>query len=107
MSINKKHSIQNLIDYLRNRLSNRERFDLEKEITKDPFLEDAMDGFAQLTADELEHDLEKLDKSLTKKLQKGKKRKLIPYLKIAAGVAIIIGLGSVIIFNNLNQNAFF
>ena len=103
MRINKKHSINNLMDYLRNRLSNKERFDLEKEITKDPFLEDAMDGFAQLTANELEHDLEKLNKGLTTRLQKNKKQKIIPYLKIAAGIAIIIGLGSVIIFNSLTN----
>lgn len=105
MSKTSINSRKNLLNYLRNKLSNKDRYTLEKELTKDPFLEDAMDGFAQLSADELENDLAALQNALENKVKKPKSRRLLPYFKIAAGIAIIIGIGSLIIYLNTSEIA--
>lgn len=93
--------IHNLFNYLRDKLSNKERYAFEKEISKDPFLEDALDGFSQLTPNELENDLDKLNARLQTRLKKTKSRNIIPILKIAAGITIIISIGSVAIYIGL------
>lgn len=98
-----KVSLQNIINYLRDKLSNEDRYSFEKEVAKDPFLEDAMEGFAQLTVDELENDLLKLDTHLKTRLQKTKSRKLMPFFKIAATITIIVGIGSMAIYLGLSD----
>ncbi|MDA3892185.1 MAG: carboxypeptidase-like regulatory domain-containing protein [Salinivirgaceae bacterium] len=97
------YSINNILNYLRDKLSKRERYDLDREISKDPFLEDAMDGFAQLAPEEMEHDLLKLDSRINNLITKKKKRTLIPFLRIAAGIVIIVGIGSLVIFKSIHN----
>ena len=97
-----KNTIQTILNYLRGRFSNKERYDFEKELTKDPFLEAAMDGFTRLSPDELENDFTLLNTRLEKRIQKPASRKLIPYLSIAAGIAIILGVGSIVLYKSFS-----
>lgn len=90
--------IQRIFYYLRNQLSNKERHALEKEINTDPFLQDAMDGFAQLSANELESDLYNLQQRLTKRVNEKKTRKLTSFIRIAASILLVIGLGTTAFF---------
>jgi len=98
----KSSFIHSIYKYLNDKISNKERYALEKEINTDPFLQDAMDGFAQLSADDLETDLSKLQQQLNNK-QSTKTRKLIPYFKIAASIVLFIGIGSVILYLSSNM----
>ncbi len=100
-----ENSIGKILDYLRGILSNKERYDLEREITKDPFLEDALDGFAGLDSNELENDLQILNNRLQEKLKKPEKRKIIPLLRIAAGFILLAGLGTIIMYLAFENNS--
>ncbi len=103
-----KNIIHIILDYFKDKLSNKERHNLEKEVNTDPFLQDAMDGFASLTPDELESDLQSLTNKLKERNDSGKTRKLFPYIKIAASIALLIGIGTIILYtgNDLNKNKF-
>jgi len=90
--------IQRILNYLRDQLSNQERHELEKEINTNPFLQDAMDGFSRLSANELESDLFDLQKRLAQRVDRKKTRKLIPFVRIAASILLIIGLGTTVFF---------
>jgi hypothetical protein len=61
-----------------------------------------MDGLARLSPDELENDFTLLHTRLEKKIQKRTSRKLIPYLSIAAGIAIILGVGSIVLYRSFS-----
>ncbi len=103
MNNSNKLSIQKLLNYLRDKLSNKERHAFEKEAVKDPFIADAMDGFAQLEPDELAEDLIKLNNKLEQRVGKKRERKLIPYLRIAATVAILMGIATVAFYRFLPE----
>ncbi len=88
--------LNRIMDYLKDKLSNKERYALEKEINKDPILLDCMDGFSRLSAEELEVDMTQLQERLLKRgSSKKKKYKLLPLLPWAAGLALLLGLISI------------
>lgn len=99
----KENFIHSVLNYLRDKLSNKERHTFEKEMNTDPFLQDAMDGFAQLSADELEFDINNLTQKINSKAE-NKNRKLIPYYRIAASIAIIIGIGITALYISNNNS---
>jgi len=98
-----KNIIHIIFDYFNDKLSNKERYALEKNLNADPFLNDALEGFAQLSKAELEHDFKIIENSLQNRIHKKKERKFIPYIGIAASIAIIIGIGSVLINKNTTK----
>jgi len=93
---------RHLLDYLKGKLSNKERYDLEKEALEDPFLEEAMEGFERLNAASIAQDIELLKVKLNLKTQKKKKRIPVFYYPIAASVLILIGLSFLWIGNQKN-----
>lgn len=103
MSEARKYSINNVLKYLKDKLSKKERYAFDKEMSKDPFLADAMDGFSQLSPEELLSDGAKLDLRLKEHIAKKKTRKLIPYISIAASVVILFGIGTLMLYNNVNK----
>jgi hypothetical protein len=103
-------NIKNILNYLSGKLTNRERYNLEKEMNKDPFLDDAIDGFSLLSPDVLQKDLKLLNNKLKKQLNK---RNPLPVLffKIAASIVIIVAISTIIKitsnktpFQNLSYN---
>jgi len=85
-----------IIGYLKGLLSDRERHDLEKETMRDAFDEEAFEGLNQLSAAELEADMDVLVQRLNHRIYRNKKRTLSPLFLIAASFILIVGLGSVL-----------
>jgi len=91
---NKRYNIHQILTYLKNKLTIEERYSLEKDMNADPFLSDAMDGFAKLSADELSADLAQLEEQLNNRVEKRKPRSLIVYWGVAASVVLLISVGA-------------
>lgn len=98
MSESVNNRVQQIFNYLKDKLSRKDRYAFDKEMLKDPFLADAMDGFSQLSEEELAFDLNLLDNKLSKRVHT-KTRKLLPYVSIAASVVLVIGIGALMLIN--------
>ena len=96
MGRNKKHRKRDQEDYLRysgNEMTGRERNIFEKELQKDSFESEAMDGLSSISPEEARSDLADLRQRLSERIQH--KNRFI-FARIAAAVAAIIVLGSLI-----------
>lgn len=85
--------------YHKGLLSAQERHDLEKAALDDPFLADALEGYAVAGAD-YSADMVELNKRLAEKIEKGKVipmrtsgKNSFPWLRVAAMVVILAGAG--------------
>ena len=95
--INKNKS-RNLTDFLRyhkGEMSGEERNSFERELQKDPFAEEAVEGFSHVTTEEAENDLLALKKKAGRKIHK---RSLVIYYRVAAAIAVLVTI-SVIYFS--------
>ncbi|HLN22138.1 MAG TPA: hypothetical protein VK213_13680 [Bacteroidales bacterium] len=77
----------NVGKYLKGKLSGEERNVFEKQMQKDMFLDEAVEGLSELTAEQYEDDLKKLEKRLRNKTIRS--QKVILY-RVAASVAVLI-----------------
>lgn len=98
MKEEKKYNFQNILAYLKDKLGNKERYALDKDMASDPFLSDAMDGFDSLSPADLEHDLQFLNQKLAQRKSPIKKLRLNSFIKIAASITLLVGLGSLTYF---------
>ncbi len=97
----KIYTVADIEKYHKGQLSPQERHGLEKAALDDPFLADALEGYA-VAGVNATADLAELKKRLAQKtggakvipLEQGKKeRKAIPWMKIAAMLVILVGAG--------------
>ncbi len=93
-----KNKYNLIIRYLKGLLSNRERHNLEKEMMRDSFDEESFEGLTTLSAYELEKDLDALTHRLDERIHTGRKRSLTLYYRIAAGLLLLTGIGSILYF---------
>jgi len=92
MSDKKKHRTANeLLQYLKGAVSGEERHSLEREMEAEPFLKEAMEGFDQVTPDEVESDLVALHQSLRRRRNRNRRR---TWYGMAAAVASILIVGT-------------
>jgi hypothetical protein len=91
-----EHTYNQIVRYLNGLLSNRERHDLEKEMMRDTFDEEAFEGLNQLSAGELEADIDVLMKRLDERIQPKKKRNLVTFYRMAAAIILLVGVGSIL-----------
>lgn len=89
---------QQIIDYLKGLLSNQQRNDLEKQVMRDAFDDEAFEGLKQLSAVELEADMNAMERRLEERMRQPGKRILPQYLRIAASLILLAALGSVLYF---------
>ncbi len=82
-------SISKFIDYFRDLLRGRERNAFERNLERDPFEREAMEGFQFLSPEELEVDMKQLDRQLTRRL---KRTNRIMIYRMVAGIAVILTL---------------
>jgi len=97
-----KDKSRNLADFLRyrkNEMSGEERNSFERDLQKDPFAEEASEGFSKVTADEAEKDLSAIRIKLEKRISK---RSPVIFYRLAAAVAVLVTV-SVIFFINRNK----
>ncbi|WP_342646416.1 carboxypeptidase-like regulatory domain-containing protein [Mucilaginibacter sp. CSA2-8R] len=93
MSVNKP-DISLIEKYLNGELDARAMHELERQALDDPFLADALEGYAQKPVSSAAH-LNDLHKRLQQRIQPERKRlELFAKLSIAATVLIVIGVGS-------------
>jgi TonB family protein len=78
--------------YLKGEMTPAERHALEKKSLSDPFLAEAMEGAAQITADEFAFDIQTLHQAIDEHSKKEQKKgKLLFWsLRIAAGLIILV-----------------
>ena len=93
-----KRSLSDFLRYRKDDLTGKERNAFEKELQKDPFAEEAAEGFSSVTDKEVLQDLSSLRRKLDKRT--GKRSATIPY-RIAAALAILVAI-SVIFYNKNN-----
>jgi outer membrane biosynthesis protein TonB len=89
-----KYHPGNLFKYLAGRFSGKERHQLEKEMQKDPFLEDAHEGLSMLSPKEVEEDISTLNKRIRR--QSGLSNHFILY-RLAAAIAIMLFVSSLFV----------
>jgi hypothetical protein len=87
-----------VVAYLKGLLSYRQRHELEKDMMRDVFEEEAFEGLSQLSGDELEADMAKLGSRLEKRVAPAKKRDLKVYFRLAAAIILVAGLGGIVYF---------
>ncbi len=96
---NKDENMLEIIRYLNNQMSDQDRYAFERKMQADPFLADAVEGYEQLGVDEMKEELA----ALTTRFQ-GRHRKIIPvWLRVAAGIALLLGVGSLFLITSDNE----
>ena len=94
MSKNKKYENidpEDLMRYSADGLSDQERHALERESQKDPFMEEAIEGYSSLSADQAREDLSRLQSRLNRRISGSR---TMVWVRIAASVAIILTIGT-------------
>ncbi len=91
---NKKNSLSEFLRYRQDEMSATERNSFERELQKDPFEEEAMDGLTEINPEDASKDLLELQKRI--KLKASRHKRVIIY-RIAASVAVLLVISSVYI----------
>jgi len=91
---NKKISLTDLIRYRDNKMNGKERNALERELQKDPFRDEAEEGFSMISPETAADDMTELQKRLMKATRK---RSLYLFYRIAAAVAVLILISSLFV----------
>ncbi len=97
---NRKGTLTDFIRYIRGEMTKREENNFQRYLQKDPFAEEASEGFSQLSPEELEHDLDILGKKI--KNRTARKQKYI-YYRIAASIAVLMIISSVYIISTRDR----
>lgn len=93
MSDKREHSgFQHLLNYLKGSLANGERHELEREMERDPFTREALEGLEQIGPDQAAEDLLALHNQLRKRLRR---RRRVAVYGMAATVASILIVGTI------------
>jgi hypothetical protein len=92
MSDKYKHSerLEETLRYLNDAMTNEERYSFEREIERDPFMQEAFEGLSGIKSSEIDRDIRGMN------IFTGKKRKsffIVKVLAYAAGFALIVSLG--------------
>lgn len=91
-------NMEQIIRYLKNLLSDKDRHRIEKEMMRDVFDDEAFEGLNQLSGEELEADMEKLSGLLNQRTQR---RRMIPFrgfARMAAAIAVLALIGAALFF---------
>jgi hypothetical protein len=92
MSEKYKHSerLEETLRYLNDAMTNEERYSFEREVERDPFMQEAFEGLSSIKSSEIDRDIRSID------IFTGKKRKsffIVKVLAYAAGFALLVSLG--------------
>jgi|WetSurMetagenome_2_1015567.scaffolds.fasta_scaffold00002_206 hypothetical protein len=87
-----KKELSDFLRYRNGEMTDLEKNAFERELQKDPFAEEAAEGLAELTGNEAEKDLIKLNRKLESRITS---RNRFLYYRIAASVAVLMIITSV------------
>ncbi|BAX80722.1 energy transducer TonB [Labilibaculum antarcticum] len=90
---------RNFVDYFSNKLKKKEKHAFEKKMMQDDFESEAFDGLSKINSQEFEQDFAELKNQIHARTQE-KKRRIPIWFPYAASIAILIGLGSVLMYLN-------
>jgi len=99
---NRKTRLTDFFRYHRNELSGEERNSFERELQKDPFAEEASEGFHSILQDSAAEDISDLEKRLKSRTSE---RKSFTLYRIAASVAVLIAISSIFIIIEKNKSS--
>jgi len=91
---NKKSSLTGFLRYRRNEMTGEERNAFERELQRNPFAEEAVEGFDSISTEEALRDMDHLQKRLKTITSK---RKGFIYYRIAASVAVLMVISTIFI----------
>ncbi len=97
MKRNKKHINKNLekfFDYVDGKITGQDRNIFEKDLQKDPFESDAAEGLSALSSEDARQDMSELNNRLSARTSHSNR---FIFYRIAAAVAAIIIVGSIIV----------
>lgn len=98
-------SIKDVQKYLNGELSAPEMHELEKLALDDPFLADALEGLQTQPGPVLQQDLGELRTRLDARVTtRSKKMRLLPFLRVAAVLILLVGLGFTAFYTLFNRN---
>ena len=101
----KSYSAREIQQYLEGKLSPAEMHALEKAALDDPFLADAIEGYAVVDRDQQNSDLQSLRIDLEKRINKEKKKSAIfPVWMRAAMIVLAVSIGGLTIYSLFNAN---
>lgn len=87
----KNNDPEDLLRYSTNGLSDEERNALEREAQKDPFVEEALEGYSRLEPAQAREDIERLHSRLNRRVSG---RRPVVWVAAAASIAVILTLGT-------------
>jgi hypothetical protein len=90
---NKKGLLKDFITYHKGEMKSRERNSFERELQKDPFGDEAEEGYSKLSAEIIKNDISLLQKRMTNRL---KQRRTIVFYRIAAAVTVLIVVSGIL-----------
>jgi len=91
---NNRTSLPDLLKYIANKMSGKERNSFERELQKDPFANEAAEGFSEIPADQAGKDIDLMKKKLEKRVSG---RRIMIWYRIAASVAVLMIISSLFI----------
>ncbi|MBK8883086.1 MAG: energy transducer TonB [Bacteroidales bacterium] len=91
---NKINGAPDFFLYRGDKMSGKERNSFERELQRDPFAEEASEGFSEITPEEALQDISSLQKQLK---QRTEKRQKLILLRLAASVAVLMIVASIFI----------
>ncbi|HZL77045.1 MAG TPA: energy transducer TonB, partial [Bacteroidales bacterium] len=97
---NDRTSLPDLLKYMANKMSGKERNSFERELQKDPFVREAAEGLSGISASQAEKDIGLMKKNLEKRVSG---RRIMIWYRIAASIAVIMVISSLFFFMNRNK----
>ncbi len=97
---NKDFHIKEILDYLDNKMSERDAYVFERRMEADPFLMDAVEGYQNMSSSEIEKELLKLRARIK---QKDKLRIVPVWMRVAAAILILLGAGTLWMIDQRKQ----
>ena len=88
--------------YVRGEMTKRQENAFQRKLQKDPFADEAAEGYSQISPGEAEEDIDRLGKRLKKRIT-GRRR--IIYYRIAASIAVLMIISSVYLLIDRNKPA--
>jgi hypothetical protein len=94
---NRRLGLTEFFRYIRKELKGRERNSFERELQKDPFTEEALEGYAMFDQEDALKDISELKSRLKKRTNR---KGSVAFYRFAAAIAILTGLSVVFLLTN-------
>lgn len=99
---NRKDSLSEFLRYKKGKMSGEERNSFERELQKDPFAEEAAEGFDSISTEDISADINTLNKRIRSRTAN---RKRFIYYSIAASVAVFMVISTIYIVINKSNTS--